>query len=106
MKVQKRNMGGFLPPDRHKSVIRTFLSVNETHDPISMRSRVQRRTGDYPRAKPDPSLISKEVFKCHTVLQKNCDKRGVIGFRLWNLAGTGVINCLGICTVTGEKPTG
>jgi hypothetical protein len=57
-----------------QSLTRTFLEVHKTHDPISMRSRAQRRAGGYPGAKPDPSLISKDCFKSHTVLQKNDPK--------------------------------
>ena len=52
-------MGRLLPISAHKSAIRTFENVAETHDPISMRSQVQCQAGGISRDQTRPFAYNK-----------------------------------------------
>lgn len=72
-------MGKSLPMEKHKSPIRTFLSIHKTHDPISMRSRFQRRAGGISQGRTGPFAYNKRRDqKPYTfVLSYLEDRRGV-----------------------------
>jgi hypothetical protein len=52
-------VGGHLPIGGHKSSIRTFENVDETHDPISMRPHAQCRAGGISRDQTGPFAYNK-----------------------------------------------